>query len=47
MASSDPKAADVARHVRDSLPEKGLFAGHELRAAAAPFPIDPKLARQL
>ena len=47
MASSDPNAADVARHVRDSLPEKGLFAGHEWRVATAPFPIDPKLARQL
>jgi len=47
MASPAPNPAEVAHHVRDSLPPGGLFAGHEWRVATAPFPLEAKLAREL
>jgi len=40
-------AAAQAQRVRASLPEGGLFAGHDWRIAPVPFPIEPKLAREL
>ena len=40
-------AAVKARHVRDSLPEGGLFKGHNWRIAPEPFQLEPKFAREL
>ena len=40
-------AAAQAQRVRASLPEGGLFAGHDWRIAPEPFPIEPKLASEL
>jgi len=40
-------AAAKARHVRDSLPEGGLFKGHDWRIAPEPFQLEPKFAREL
>lgn len=40
-------AADHAKRIHDAIPEDGLFDGHEWRIASEPFPIDPKLAREL
>ena len=37
----------TAQHVRQSLPEGGLFAGHHWRIATRPFPLDKKIVRQL
>lgn len=36
-----------ARHVRDSLPDAGLFSGHEWRVSARPFPLSPSLFKEL
>ena len=47
MASPAPNPAEMAHHVRDSLPLGGLFAGHDWRLATAPFPLEAKLAREL
>ena len=40
-------AAARASHVRASLPEGGLFAGHDWRITPEPFPLGAKLAKQL
>ncbi|MDP6795386.1 MAG: hypothetical protein QF721_03185 [Verrucomicrobiota bacterium] len=37
----------TAQHVRQSLPDGGLFAGHQWRIATRPFPLDKKTVRQL
>ena len=36
-----------AQHVRDCLPEGGLFAGHDWRIALEPFHLEPKFAKEL
>lgn len=38
---------ETATKVRDSLPHSGLFADQEWRVSPAPFPLEPKLAREL
>lgn len=38
---------DRARKVSQAMPAGGLFANHEWRWAAAPFPIEPKIVKQL
>ena len=42
---TDP--AQIARHVQQSLPADGLFAGHQWRVATRPFPLDKKTVKQL
>ena len=37
----------TARHVRQSMPDDGLFDGHQWRIATRPFPLDKKIVRQL
>ncbi|MEC8973112.1 MAG: hypothetical protein VX509_04275, partial [Verrucomicrobiota bacterium] len=37
----------TAQHVRQCLPDGGLFAGHQWRIATRPFPLDQKTVRQL
>ena len=37
----------TARHVRQSMPDDGLFDGHQWRVATRPFPLDKKIVRQL
>src|SRR5438034_10881076 len=39
--------ADRARFIRDRIPADGLFANQEWRISPAPFPIGPRLAREL
>jgi len=39
--------ADIARSVRNALPEGGLFANQTWRISPAPFQIDDKLAQEL
>jgi hypothetical protein len=36
-----------ASAIRDSIPQTGLFAGHEWRISPAPFSLGPQLAREL
>ena len=40
-------ATAKAQHVRDSLPEGGLFKGHNWRIAPEPFQLEPKFAKEL
>lgn len=40
-------ATAKAQHVRDSLPEGGLFKGHNWRIAPEPFQLEPKFSREL
>ena len=42
---TDP--GQIARHVQQSLPADGLFAGHQWRVATRPFPLDKKIIKQL
>ena len=37
----------TAQHVRQCLPDGGLFAGQQWRIATRPFPLDKKIVRQL
>ena len=37
----------TARHVRQSMPDDGLFDGHQWRVATRPFQLDKKIVRQL
>jgi len=36
-----------ARFVREHLPSEGLFAGHDWRTSPSPFPLGPKLAKEI
>ena len=40
-------AAAKAQHVRDCLPEGGLFKGHDWRIAPEPFQLEPNFAKEL
>ena len=40
-------ATAKAQNVRDSLPEGGLFKGHNWRIAPEPFQLEPKFAKEL
>ena len=40
-------ATAKAQNVRDSLPEGGLFKGHNWRIAPEPFQLEPKFSREL
>jgi len=42
---TDPE--QIARHVQQSLPADGLFAGHQWRVATRPFALDKKIVKQL
>ena len=46
-APAPPAAAEHARFVRKQLPEHGLFANHDWRTSAAPFPLGPELAKEI
>jgi len=41
------EARALAGRVRDALPTGGLFAGHDWRTSPAPFPLGPKLAKEI
>lgn len=40
-------ASTKAHQILDRLPEGGLFAGHQWRITPDPFPLDPKLTKEL
>ncbi len=45
----DPQLSpeQIAQRVRQSLPDDGLFAGHQWRVATRPFALDKKTVKQL
>lgn len=44
---TNDQAAVAARHIRDSLPANGLFAGQEWRVSSVPFALGPERAREI
>ena len=44
---TQPSPEQIAQHVRQSMPDDGLFAGHQWRVATQPFPLDKKTVQQL
>jgi hypothetical protein len=44
---TNDQAAASARHIRDSLPANGLFAGQSWRISPRPFPLGPDLAKEI
>ena len=44
---TQPAPEQVSRHVQQSLPAEGLFAGHQWRVATRPFALDKKTVKQL
>src|SRR6476660_1803481 len=45
QATTPPR--DRARFVREHLPSEGLFAGHDWRTSPSPFPLGPKVAKEI